>query len=120
MPRTSAPLTPLEANRKLLNSVYEFRPSSKLYNIVIKKGGFRKKYFTLAEILTILKNYIRRDGLYDEENPTVIICSMELESSFGKKTLHLSEVRTLTLKHLIKVNRNSLLVNTDPDCKVGG
>ena len=52
-------ITPIERNRRLLDSVFKFNPSSKLYNIVIKRGGDKKKYFCLHEILTILKNYIR-------------------------------------------------------------
>ena len=43
-------VTPIEQNRRLLNSVFKFKPSSKLYNFVTRKGGVNKTLFTLAEV----------------------------------------------------------------------
>ena len=43
-------VTPIEQNRSLLNSVFKFKPNSKLYNFVTNKGGVDKKLFTLAEV----------------------------------------------------------------------
>ena len=43
-------VTPIEQNRSLLNSVFKFKPSSKLYCFVTSKGGVNKTLFTLAEV----------------------------------------------------------------------
>ena len=112
--------TPMERNIRLLNSVFKFNPSSKLHNVVIKRGGDKKKYFYLHQILTILKNYIRRNGLYDKKNPSTILCYPELEEAFGKKSLHVTEIRKLVLKHVTRVSRYLLLLANDSDQSQGG
>ena len=86
-------VTPIEQNRSLLNSVFKFKPSSKLYYFVRSKGGVNKTLFTLAEILTILKDAIREEGLYDEKNPSIILCSAHLEEALDMKALHVTEIR---------------------------
>ncbi len=113
-------ITPIERNRRLLDSVFKFNPSSKLYNIVIKRGGDKKKYFCLHEILTILKNYIRMNGLYDKKNSSTILCCPELEEAFGRKSLNITEIRTMVLKHVTRVRRDLLLLANDPDHSLGG
>ncbi len=105
--------TPMERNIRLLNSVFKF-------NVVIKRGGDKKKYFYLHQILTILKNYIRRNGLYDKKNPSTILCYPELEEAFGKKSLHVTEIRKLVLKHVTRVSRYLLLLANDADQSQGG
>ena len=120
MSSNRGPLTPIERNRRLLNSVIKFKPSSQLYNVVINRGGNRKKYFCLHEILTILKNYIRRNGFYDKNNPSIILCCPELEEAFGKKFLHITEIRNLVMKHVIRVSRYSLLLAEGPEHSLGG
>ena len=119
MPSHRVPITPIERNRRLLNSVFKFNPSSKLYKVVIKRGGDKKKYFYLHQIITILKNHIRRSGLYDMKNPSTILCCPELEEAFGKKSLHVSEIRELVIKHVVRVSKVLLLLN-DPDHSQGG
>jgi len=102
-------VTPIEQNRSLLNSVFKFKPSSKLYYFVRSKGGVNKTLFTLAEILTILKDAIRGEGLYDEKNPSIIMCSGDLEAALDMKALHVTEIRDLVLKHLVKIDNDAFL-----------
>ena len=113
-------ITPIKRSRRLLNSVFKFNPSSKLYNVVIKRGGDKSKYFYLHQILTILKNYIRTNGLYDKKNPSTILCCPELEEAFGRKSLHITEIRKMVLKHVTRVRRDLLLLANDPDHSLGG
>ena len=47
----------------------------------------------MIQILIILKNIIRGEGLFDPSNPVVIICSPELEKAFNMKALHVTEIR---------------------------
>ena len=68
----------VERHKPLLNQLFKFKPASKLHEYVIKRGNTNKKYFTLAEVLSILRDAIRGEGLYDENNPSIIICSSRI------------------------------------------
>ena len=99
---------PVELNKNLLNSVFKFQPLSKLKKFVINKTGVEKTHYTLAEILTMLKDVIRREGMFDSANPSVILCSRDLEEALNMRALHVTEVRDLVLSHIIKVSDQSL------------
>ena len=45
------------------------------------------------QILTILKDVISSEKMFDERNPSVIICSKPLEAALDQKALHVTEVR---------------------------
>ena len=94
----------------LLNSIFKFKTDSKLYSFITAKTKVEKTLFTLAEILTILKNFIRVEGLYDEHNPSIILCSRELEDAFNMKGCHVTEVRDMVLRQLIKIENDDFLV----------
>lgn len=99
-------------NRKLLNSIFKFKPQSRLRRFIASKEGgcYDTTLFKLATILTVLKDIIRGEGLYDEKNPYIILCSAELELALDMKALHVSEIRDLVLKHLIKIDIETFLV----------
>ena len=102
----------IEQHRSLLNSIFKFKPASLLHSFITIKTGVSKSLFTLAEvnfelynifyldvtmsfiyILTILKDTIRDEGLYDEKNPSIILCSRDLEEALNMKALHVTEIR---------------------------
>ena len=89
----SALITHVELNQNLLNTLFKFNPLSKLKGFLIDKTGVEKTFYSLAEILTILKNIIRGEGMFDHANPSVIICSPELERALNMKALHVTEIR---------------------------
>lgn len=94
----------LELNRNLLQSQFKFKPLSKLKNYVEQKTGNRSKcLYTLAEVLTILKDAIRGEGLYDNNNASVILCSDELEEALNMRALHVTEIRDLVLAQLTRI-----------------
>jgi len=103
------PQTVVEQNRSLLRSLFKFRQESSLLSYVNNKNGTEKKYYTLAEILTVLKDTIRGEKLYDEKNPSIILCSDELENVLNMKALHVTEIRDLVLGHLIKIQDEAFL-----------
>jgi len=72
------------------------------------KTGVEKTYYTLAEILTILKDVIRGEQQFDENNPSVILCSRDLEEALNMKALHVTEIRDLVLNHITKVPDQTL------------
>ena len=43
-------VTPVELNRSLLNSLFKFKPESKLYPFIAKKTNQDKSIYTLAEV----------------------------------------------------------------------
>ena len=92
-----------------MNSIFRFKPTSKLHSFVTSKTRINKSLFTLAEILTILKDAIRGEGLYDEKNPSIILCSRDLEEALNMKALHVTEIRDLVLNHLTKLESDEFL-----------
>jgi len=99
----------IEQHRSLLNSIFKFKPTSLLHSFITIKTGVNKSLFTLAEILTILKDTIRGEGLYDEKNPAIILCSGDLEEALNMKALHVTEIRDLVLSHLIMLENDEFL-----------
>ena len=93
----------------LLNSHYSFIPNSKLQEYIKSKIPNAKAVNTLSEILIILKDIIRDEGMFDEKNPSIILCSEHLENALGMKALHVSEIRALVLKHLVLQQLNLVL-----------
>jgi len=74
----------------------------------MEKTGVEKNLYTLAEILTILKEVIRGEEMFDPKNPSIIICSRDLEAALNMKALHVTEIRDLVLNHIVKVPEQSL------------
>jgi len=108
MSTNAAVVTPVELNKNLLNTLFKFQPLSKLKRFLISKTGVEKTYYSLAEILTILKDVIRGEGMFDEANPSVILCSKDLEEALNMRALHVTEIRDLVLSHITKVPDQSL------------
>ena len=108
MDNTTALLEPVELNQNLLNTLFKFQPLSKLKRFLISKTGVEKTYYSLAEILTILKNVIRGEGMFDHANPSVILCSPDLEEALDMKAFHVTEARDLVLSHITKVPDKNL------------
>ena len=104
-------VTPVELNRSLLNSLFKFKPDSKLQPFIARKTNQDKTIYTLAEVsqeveqsqtnvsiecfqvLTHLKDIIRGEKLFDLQNPSIIICYNELEEAINMKALHVTEIR---------------------------
>jgi len=102
-------VTPVELNRSLLNSLFKFKPDSKLQPFIARKTNQDKTIYTLAEVLTHLKDIIRGEKLFDLQNPSIIICSNELEEAINMKALHVTEIRDLVLSQLTKVQDQTIL-----------
>ena len=92
----------------LNNTLFKFQACSKLKSFLVKKIRVEKTYYTLVEILIILKDIIRGEGLFDDTNPSNILCSNELEEALDKKALHVTEIRDVVLKELIKISDQNL------------
>ena len=109
MVSTEVPMATRQGDRSLLESVFKFKDASRLHKFIQEKGRVQKTLFTLAEIITIIRETVRREGLYDERNPPLIMCSGELESVLNMKALHNSEIQSIVLKHLEKITNEEFL-----------
>jgi hypothetical protein len=69
----------VEINRNILHSLYAFKVGAPLKNYILKKRPSTRKFYTLAEILTILKEIIRDEEMFDMRNPAIILCNKNLE-----------------------------------------
>ena len=96
-------VTPADLNRDLLITLFRFKQGAKLKKFLIEKTKEEKTYYSLAEILTLLKDIIRRERLFDERNPSIILCSKQLEEALDQHALHVTEVRDLVLKQVYRL-----------------
>ena len=102
----------MELNHYLLHTMFEFKPASKLNNFLISKTGVNKSYYSLIDILLILRDVIKRESLFDPGNVSVIFCSGELEDTLNVRAFHLSQLRALILAHVTKLQ--SVTLDDDP------
>ncbi len=58
---------------------------------------------TLWEVLTRLKEIIRDNLLFDENNPSMIVRDAPLEAALGKKEVHANEIRGVVQRQLMLV-----------------
>ena len=93
-------MDPEARNRTLLNLIFKFKPDAPLQKLIHTKTRSHKDSYSLAEILTILKDMIASERMFDERNPTVILCSKELEMALNQRAFHVTEVRDLVLDQL--------------------
>jgi hypothetical protein len=95
--------SPAVLNVGLLNTLFVFRPRSYLKTFLTDKTNVYKTYYSLAEILTILKEVVRGEGLFDPNNPSIILCSPELERALNMKALHVKQIRSQVMDRITKV-----------------
>jgi len=99
---------PKEANKNLLHSLFKFKVGAPLGKYIASKMGQKKETQTLAQVLTVLKETIRGEGMFDESNPSIILCDPSLERALSMKALHVTEIRDLVLNQLEKISDPSL------------
>ena len=84
----------------LLDSFFQFRERAPLKLFVQEALDSTDVSFTFRRILEALKEFIASRRLYDETNPSMIICSDALEAVLDRKALHVSQVRAVIMAQL--------------------
>ena len=89
-----------------INSIGVFKNESKLSNFIKSKNYTVNLFFRVYEILTILRDIIRTENLKDATNPSIILCTPELEEALNMKALHIGEFRTAIIKDLVIIQED--------------
>jgi len=119
MPATQiTQLNPEVRNRNLLNTMFKFKKDAPLRQFIHDITKVQKNYYSLAEILTILKDVISSEKMFDERNPSVIICSKPLEAALNQRALHVTEVRDLVINQLERLADQSLRDSQQPSQRI--
>ncbi|MFO0004604.1 MAG: SWIB/MDM2 domain-containing protein, partial [bacterium] len=82
---------------------YEFIPGSPLRRFIYNAKKTIKIYYQLHEVITLVREIIRDNCLYDKTNTAVIVCDSELEKVFNTNGMHESELKGKILEQLIFV-----------------
>jgi hypothetical protein len=106
--------TLIEINRGILNSFYTFKLGAPLKNYILKKKLCIRESYTLVEILTILKEIIRDEEMFDMRNPAIILCDKDLERTLNMRALHVSEIRDLVVSQLMRLKTNINKLSNKP------
>ena len=88
----------------IFNKFFKFKAGSLLKPYISKITHKEKLFYTLDEILAIIENVIKEEQMYDYRNPSVILCSTELEQALNQKALHVAEVRNVILDQIEEEN----------------
>ena len=70
------------------DTIVSFKQDSELKSYIKLKTGITKTFFTLGEIIATLRTIIKEEKQYDDRNPALIICSVELKLVLKCKALH--------------------------------
>jgi hypothetical protein len=92
-----------EINQQYLRSKYKFKEGAPLKEYLRQRVPNLEETFTLMEELTWLKEIIRDNLLFDEDNPSMIVGDAPLEAALRKKRVHVNEIRGVVQQQLTMV-----------------
>jgi len=89
-----------EINQQYLKSRYKFKEGAPLKEYLRQRAPAFKEICTLWEVLTWLKEIIRDNLLFDENNPSMIVGDAPLEAALRKKRVHMNDIRNVVHQQL--------------------
>jgi hypothetical protein len=92
-----------EINQQYLRSRYKFKEGAPLKEYLWQRVPNLGETCTLMEVLTWLKEIIRDNLLFDENNPSMIVGDAPLEAALRKKRVHVNEIRGVVQQQLMMV-----------------
>jgi len=81
---------------------YSIKPNLPLY-LCFTENNLETGDVCLNKILAWIKNYCLRGRLFDEQNPSMIICDQMLENVFQRRALLVNQVRAALAKSLVRL-----------------
>jgi hypothetical protein len=102
-----------EINQQVLHSKYKFKENAPLKEYLRQRVPAFREVHTLREMLTMLKDIIRDNFLFDENNPSMIDGDPPLEAALGKREVSVNEIRSVVHRQLtlVEVCPGPLAVN---------
>ena len=79
---------------------YKFNAEATLQKYIESETKIYKMHYTLREILQFLKIMILKNDMYDDKNPSIILCNPKLEEALNMKALHVTELRNAILNQM--------------------
>lgn len=73
---------------------------SYLHQVYPEQGFLTKPFFSVSDVVRVLKGLISTLKLYDSRNPTVVICDPALGIALQAKALHVTQIRDRVLLQL--------------------
>jgi hypothetical protein len=92
-----------EINQQYLRSKYKFKEGAPLKEYLRQRVPNLGETCTLLEVLTWLKEIIRDNLLFDENNPSMIVGDAPLEAALRKRRVHVNEIRGVVQQRLMMV-----------------
>jgi hypothetical protein len=92
-----------EINQQYLKSKYKFKEGAPLKEYLRQRAPAFREICTLWEVLTWLKEIIRDNLLFDENNPSMIVGDAPLEAALRKKRIHVNDIRNVVHQQLTMV-----------------
>jgi hypothetical protein len=92
-----------EINQQYLRSRYKFKEGAPLKEYLRQRVPNIGETCSLLEVLTWLKEIIRDNLLFDENNPSMIVGDAPLEAALRKKRVHVNEIRGVVPQQLMMV-----------------
>jgi hypothetical protein len=92
-----------EVNQQILNSKYKFKEGAPLKEYLRQRVPSFEETHTLREVLTMLKEIIRDNLLFDENNPSMIVGDAPLETALGKREVDVNDIRSVVQRQLTLV-----------------
>jgi hypothetical protein len=92
-----------EINQQVLHSKYKFRENAPLREYLRQRVPTFREVLTLRKVLTMLKDIIRDNLLFDENNPAMIVGDPPLEAALGRKEVDVRDIRSVVHRQLMLV-----------------
>ena len=91
-----------------LATIVSFKKGSSLKTYIDEKTRIIKRFYIIGEILAILKAMISEEKMFDTRNPSIVLCSPELERVLDRKAFHISELTERIMNHVAWASDYSL------------
>ena len=66
----------------------------------LMKKGLLRAFYTICELLWLLKELIRDEENFDVNNPSIILADPELEKALGRRVIFVKEMKSVLLEHV--------------------
>jgi hypothetical protein len=91
---------------KIVLTKYQFKKGSPLQKYLqtkVRQKIYNEVPIILEKLLRYLKYIIKKETLFDQLNPAIILCDSDLEAALNMKALHAMEIKNCVLPQLVLV-----------------